>query len=74
MQPASLVIRHLDSARQALDLGNSLTCMSGVMHVDVDQATQTVTVDYDPDYLSEGALREFIKGAGYAPKEDESAS
>lgn len=74
MQPSSLVIRNLASARQALDLGNSLMCMSGVSHVNVDKAARMVTVEYDPQYTSEGALQEFIRGAGYTLNGDENAS
>jgi copper chaperone CopZ len=74
MQRSTLVIPHLDTAGQALDLGNALMSISGIGHIEVDQATRTVTVDYDLEYLSEGVLKEFVKGAGYPSQGDESAS
>jgi copper chaperone CopZ len=73
MQQSSLVIPHLDSTSQALDLGNSLMSISGISHVDVDTSTRTLTVDYDREYLSEESLKEFIKGAGYPSEGDESS-
>lgn len=74
MERSSLVIPHLDTAGQALDLANALMSISGISHVDVDQVTQTVTVDYDRHYVSEGILKEFVKGAGYPSIRDENAS
>lgn len=72
MQRSRLVIPHLDTTAQALDLGNALMSISGISHVEVDEATRTLTVDYDLDHLSEGVLHEFVKGAGYPSQEDES--
>jgi copper chaperone CopZ len=71
MQQSSLVIPHLETKGQAFDLTNSLLGVSGVGHVTVDESTQTLTVEYDPAYLSESSLKEFIKGAGYPSEGDD---
>lgn len=73
MHQSSLVIPHLETASQALDLGNALMSISGIGHVKVDESTRTVTVDFDPAYLSEGSLKAIVKGAGYPSEGDESA-
>jgi copper chaperone CopZ len=72
MQQTSLVIPHLDTESQALDLSSSLMSISGISHVEVDQSTRTLTVDYDERYLSEESLKEFVQGAGYPSQGDES--
>jgi copper chaperone CopZ len=73
MQQLSLVIPHLDTASQALDLSNTLMSISGISHVVVDRPTRTVTVDYEREYLSEGTLKEFVKGAGYPSEGDQNS-
>jgi copper chaperone CopZ len=65
MQQSSLFIPQLETRSQAFDLTNSLLGVSGIGHVTVDESTGTLTVEYDPTYLSEAALMEFVKGAGY---------
>jgi copper chaperone CopZ len=71
MQQSSLVIPQLETRAQAIDLTNSLLGVSGVGHVAVDESTRTLTVEYDPTHLSEAALKEFVKGAGYPSEGDD---
>jgi hypothetical protein len=72
MQQSNLVIPHLDTEEQVLDLSSSLMSISGISHVEIDRFTRTLTVDYDQDYLSEISLKEFVRGAGYPSEGDES--
>jgi copper chaperone CopZ len=65
MEESTLVIPHLETENQALDLSNALLGVSGVSRVVVDEAKGTLTVDYDDQYLSESRLKDFIAGAGY---------
>ncbi len=74
MPRSTLVIPQLDTIALAFDLGNSLMSISGISHVDVDETSCTVTVDYDSEYLSEGVFKDFVKGAGYPSQGDESPS
>lgn len=65
MDESTLVIPHLETESQALDLSNALLAVSGVSRVVVDESKGTVTVDYDGQYLSESSLKNFVAGAGY---------
>ncbi|GAC1464496.1 MAG: hypothetical protein NVS2B16_08240 [Chloroflexota bacterium] len=47
------------------DLGNALTLLDGVGHVDINRETHMVTVDFDPDYMDLETLAYIIKGTGY---------
>jgi hypothetical protein len=66
MQTVRFTIPSLDDPRNADDLINTLIGVSGVSHIAVDAASQTLSVEYDPDYLDARSLDFFINAAGYS--------
>jgi hypothetical protein len=65
MHTARFVIPSLRDARSADDLVSALVSVSGVSDLHVDAITQTLSVEYDPDYLDARSLGFFITSVGY---------
>lgn len=65
MQTVQLSIPQLDTGSVAVDLGAVLVGLSGVAKVSMDQERHTVSVQYDPHFVSEALIREIVKNAGY---------
>jgi copper chaperone CopZ len=49
----------------AEDLATAVSSLSGVEHVEIDLASHTVSVRYDPTFTSTSAIRRAIEGSGY---------
>lgn len=49
----------------ALDLANALNSLSGVMNVEADPRSRSVTVRFDPSHASRDLLEKCIAGTGY---------
>jgi copper chaperone CopZ len=58
-------VPELNSAAEGGDLSTALTGLSGVAQVHVDRGKHSVTVGYDPGYVSEVLVEQTIKHAGY---------
>lgn len=65
MRISRFPIPALAEARAAADLSNALTGVSGVARITVDVASRTLAVEYDPDFVSQASLGEFIQRVGY---------
>ncbi len=65
MQTARYTIPSLRDERSADDLVSALVSVNGVANLSVDTRSQTLSVEYDPDYLDARSLGFFIKSAGY---------
>ncbi|MGH2442687.1 MAG: heavy-metal-associated domain-containing protein [Chloroflexota bacterium] len=69
MQTAHYLIPLLSEPRQAIDLSNTINAFKGVNTVHIDLATRHVSVTFDSDYTSAGALGDFICRTGYPIEE-----
>lgn len=65
MQTIQFFIPSLDQQAEVGDLGTALTGLSGVERIDVDISNHTVTVDYDPDFVSPVLVAQTIERTGY---------
>ncbi|MDQ2742011.1 MAG: heavy-metal-associated domain-containing protein [Chloroflexota bacterium] len=65
LDTVDFVIPLLREERQILDLGNSLMAITGVGAISVDLPSHTVSIEYDPTYLSPTMMRACITGSGY---------
>lgn len=65
MERVTFSIPSLDDRRLAEDLENALVGLSGVAGVDVDLASRTLAVTYDPAFLDPADVRTVIEGIGY---------
>lgn len=70
MQTAVFSIPHLNANAEATDLGSILLGISGVSHAETDVDAQTVSIEYDPEYVNADFLARTIKGAGYPQAAD----
>ncbi|HZU11300.1 MAG TPA: hypothetical protein VFB58_00530 [Chloroflexota bacterium] len=60
----------VDIARDAADLANALTALSGVVHVAV--RGNTVTVSFDEHYVNAQMICQNAEAAGYSVREQSS--
>jgi len=65
LQTACITIPALNNSGNVADLINALIGVSGIAYIAVDPTSQTLSVEYDPDYLDTKSLDFFINGAGY---------
>lgn len=65
LDTADFVIPLLREERQILDLGNALMAITGVGAIRVDLPSHTISIQYDPAYLSPTMMRACITGSGY---------
>lgn len=62
-QTVRFEVHGVGSERDAADLSNTLTALSGVAHVAV--SGEAVTVTYDQDYVNPTLIRRSAEAAGY---------
>jgi hypothetical protein len=60
----------LDGEGEYYDLENTLTSLSGVGHVRVDEEAHSVSIDFDPDFTNPSTLELIITRSGYPISED----
>ena len=65
LQTVRFTIASLNNSRNADDLINALIGVSGISYIAVDAASQTLSVEYDPDYLDPSSLAFIINAVGY---------
>ncbi|ELZ33972.1 heavy metal-translocating p-type ATPase, cd/co/hg/pb/zn-transporting [Halogeometricum pallidum JCM 14848] len=70
-ETATFSVPDMDCASCAGKVENSLDGVAGVLERETQPTTGTVTVTFDPDAASRGALVAAIEGAGYAVEDDE---
>jgi len=65
LDTAHFVVPLLREERQIRDLGSSLMAITGVGVISVDLPSHTISIEYDPAYLSPTMMRACITGSGY---------
>lgn len=65
MRTVAVAVPTLAEQAEAGDLESALTGLSGVARAEVDVSHHTVTVDYEPDYVSPELITLTIERAGY---------
>lgn len=65
MHTVQFVISKLDGHGDAGDLSATIVGITGVAHIALDVASRTVSVEYDPKFVSTKMIRGSIEGAGY---------
>ncbi|MDS0300004.1 cadmium-translocating P-type ATPase [Halogeometricum sp. S1BR25-6] len=70
-ETATFSVPEMDCASCAGKVEKSLDGVAGVLERETQPTTGTVTVTFDPDAASRGALVAAIEGAGYAVEDDD---
>src|SRR5215470_9010575 len=65
MKTATLPVKGLNFAGCAREIEKHLSKLDGIAQVEASYVSQTVTVTYDEDRISETHLRELIKDCGF---------
>src|SRR5438132_9474841 len=65
MKTATLPVKGLNFAGCAREIEKHLSKLDGIVQVEASYVSQTVTVTYDENRLSETQLRELIKDCGF---------
>lgn len=65
METARFVIVAMDGDARWGDLGTVLEGLSGVAHASLDSPSHTVSVEFDPDFVTVERMQATIEGTGY---------